>query len=44
MLRHAQKMETIGQSTGVVVHDFNDLLTIITGNIEIAQRSLGHTE
>ena len=36
-LRHAQKMEAISTLTGGIAHDYNNLLTIILGNLSMAR-------
>ena len=42
-LRHAQRMEVIGQLSSSVAHDFNNLLTLISGYAELLATEVGES-
>lgn len=43
-LRQSQKMEAIGQLTGGLAHDFNNMLGIIIGNLDLLELELSTNE
>lgn len=43
-LRHSQKMDALGQLSGGLAHDFNNILGIIMGNLEVIKKLSTHND
>ena len=43
-LRQSQKMEAVGQLTSGISHDFNNILAIVQGNLELIRASLDESD
>ena len=43
-LAHAQKMEVVGRLSSGISHDFNNLLTVIAGNLDLLKETKSQTD